>query len=138
MSKKKNISSGSSGKRKMTNALLIAKRNKKMKQIQNLLSEYFQKVSVVYNLTGSNRLPLQYHFDLIVVTDSLDIKPDGDFISCLKSLFPGAKFLYLGDEIAPQTEMSLRAAGLIFLGSYDHFIHCGHQILGSANKLLSS
>ena len=115
----------------MTNALLIAKRTEKTNRIQNLLSEYFQKVSVISDLTGSSRLPLQYHFDLIVVTDSLEVKPDGDFISCLKRLFPGAKFLYLANEIAPQTEMSLRAAGLIFLGSYDHFIHRARQILGS-------
>jgi hypothetical protein len=27
--------------------------------------------------------------------------------------------------------MSLRAGGLIFLGSYDHFTNCAHQILGS-------
>jgi hypothetical protein len=115
----------------MTNALLIAKRTEKTNQIENLLSEYFQKVSVISDLTGSGQLPLQYHFDLIVVTDSLEIKPDGDFISCLRRLFPGAKFLHLGNEIAPQTEMSLRAAGLIFLGSYDLFIHCAHQILGA-------
>jgi hypothetical protein len=64
-------------------------------------------------------------------TDSLEIKPDGDFLSCLRGHIPSAKFLYLADEITPQTEMSLRAGGLIFLGSYDHFIHCAHQILGS-------
>ena len=122
----------------MANALLIAKHNKKTNRIENLLSEYFQKVSVVSELTGTGQLPLDHHLDLIVVTDSLDVKPDGDFLSCLRRLFPGAKFLYLGDEIEPQTEMNLRAAGLIFLGSYDHFIHCGHQILGSTNKLLSS
>ena len=122
----------------MANALLLAKQNKEANRIQSLLSEYFQKVKVASDLTGTTQLPLDHHFDLIVLTDLLDIKPDGDFISRLRSLFPGAKFLYLGDEIAPQTEMSLRAAGLIFLGSYDHFIHCGHQILGSANKLLSS
>ena len=48
-----------------------------------------------------------------------------------KANIPGVKFLYLADEIAPETEMSLRSGGLIFLGSYDHFIHCSHQILGS-------
>ena len=124
-------------KKEMTNALLIAKRTKKTNQILTVLSENFQKVSVVSDLTGSGQLPLDLHFDLIVVTDSLEIKPDGDLLSCLRCLFPGAKILYLGDEIAPQKEMSLRAAGLIFLGSYDHFIHCGHEVLGSVNKLLS-
>ena len=116
----------------MTNALLIAKRTEKTNRIENLMSEYFQKISVISDLTGSGQPPPQHHFDLIVVTDSLEIKPDGDFISCSKRLFPGAKFVYLGNEIAPQTEMSLRAAGLIFLGSYDHFIHRAHQILGAA------
>ena len=125
-------------KRKMANALLIAKQNKKTNRIENLLSEYFQKASVVSELTGTGQRPLDDHFDLIVVTDSLDVKPDGDFLSCLRRLFPGAKFLYLGDEIASQTEMSLRSAGLIFLGSYDHFIHDADKILKSVNKLLSS
>ncbi len=115
----------------MTNALLIAKRTEKINRIENLLSEYFQKVSRVSDLTGTGQLPLDHHFDLIVATDSLEIKPDGDFLSCLRGQFPGAKFMYLADEIAPETEMSLRSGGLIFLGSYDHFIHCSHQILGS-------
>ena len=115
----------------MTNALLIAKRTAKINQIETLLSEYFQNVSRVSDLTGTGQLPLDHHFDLIVVTDSFEIKLDGDFLSCLRGQFPNAKFLYLANETAPETEMSLRAAGLIFLGSYDHFIHCAHQILGS-------
>jgi hypothetical protein len=115
----------------MTNALLIAKRTEKINQIENLLSEYFQKISLVSDLTGTGQLPPDLHFDLIVATDSLEIMPDGDFLSCLRGHIPGAKFLYLADEITPQTEMSLRSGGLIFLGSYDHFIHCAHQILGS-------
>ena len=115
----------------MTTALLIAKQTKKIHQIQSLLSEYFHKVSLVSDLNATDQLPLDLHFDLIVPTDSFEIKPDGDFLCCLRGQFPNAKFLYLADEIAPETEMSLRARGLIFLGSYDHFIQCAHQILGS-------
>jgi hypothetical protein len=116
-------------KRKMANALLIAKRTEKINRIETVLSEYFESIDRVSDLAGTGQLPL--HFDLIVASDSLEIKPDGDFLSCLRGQFPGAKFLYLADEIAPETEMSLRSGGLIFLGSYDHFIHCSHQILGS-------
>jgi len=116
----------------MTNALLIAKRTAKISQIETMLSEYFQKISLVSDLTDTEQLPLDCHFDLIVVTDSLASKPDGDFIICLRRLFPNSKFLYLGHEIAPETEMNLRAAGLIFLGSYEHFLHGGHPILKSA------
>ena len=115
----------------MTNALLIAKQTEKTHRIENLLTEYFQKVGRVSDLAGTGQLPLDLHFDLIVVTDSFGVHPDGDFLSCLRGKFSNAKFLYLVDEIAPETEMSLRAGGLIFLGSYDHFIHCAHQILGS-------
>jgi N-acetylglucosaminyldiphosphoundecaprenol N-acetyl-beta-D-mannosaminyltransferase len=115
----------------MTNALLIAKQTEKINQIESLLSEYFHKVSLVSDLTATGQLPPDLHFDLIVATDSLEIKPDGDFLSCLRGQFPGTKFVYLGNEIAPETEMSLRSGGLIFLGSYDHFIHSAHQILGS-------
>ena len=115
----------------MATALLIAKRTEKINQIETVLSEYFESVDRVSDLAGTGQLPLDLHFDLIVATDSLEIKPDGDFLACLRGQFPGAKFLYLADEIAPETEMSLRSGGLIFLGSYDHFIHCAHQILGS-------
>ena len=115
----------------MANALLIAKRTEKINRIETVLSEYFQSINLVSDSTGTGQLPLDHHFDLIVATDSLEIKPDGDFLCCLRGQFPNAKFLYLADEIAPETEMSLRAGGLIFLGSYDHFIHCAHQILGS-------
>ena len=115
----------------MANALLIAKRTEKINRIETVLSEYFESIDRVSDLTGTGQLPLNLHFDLIVATDSLEIKLDGDFLSCLRGQFSGAKFLYLADEIAPETEMSLRSGGLIFLGSYDHFIHCAHQILGS-------
>ena len=115
----------------MTNALLIAKRTDRTHRIKNLLSEYFQKVDLVSDLDEARQLPPGIHFDLIVATDSFGITPDGDFLLCLKSRFPGAKFLYFADEIAPETEMSLRATGLIFLGTYDHFTLCAHQILGS-------
>ena len=115
----------------MANALLIAKRTEKINRIETVLSEYFESIDRVSDLAGTGQLPPDFHFDLIVATDSLEIKPDRDFLSCLRGQFPGAKFLYLADEIAPETEMSLRSGGLIFLGSYDHFIHCAHQILGS-------
>ena len=115
----------------MTNALLIANRTEKINRIENVLSEYFQNVSRVSDLTGTGQLPLDLRFDLIVVTDSFGIHPDGDFLSCLRGQFSNAKFLCLADEISSETEMSLRAGGLIFLGSYDHFIQYAHQILES-------
>jgi hypothetical protein len=105
----------------MTNALLIAKQTEKTHRIENLLTEYFQKVGRVSDLAGTGQLPLDLHFDLIVVTDSFGVHPDGDFLDCLRGRFSNARFLYLADEISPETEMSLRAGGLIFLGTYDHF-----------------
>ena len=115
----------------MSNALLIANQTEKNNRIEDVLSEYFQKVSRVSDLTGTGQLPLDLQFHLIVATDSYGILPDKDFLSCLRGKFSNAKFLYLADEISPETEMNLRAEGLIFLGTYDHFIEYAHGILGS-------
>ena len=115
----------------MANALLIAKRTEKINRIETVLAEYFESIDRVSDFAGTGQLPLNLHFDLIVATDSFEITPDWNFLSCFNGPFPGAKFSYLADEIAPETEMSLRSGGLIFLGSYDHFIHCSQQILGS-------
>ena len=115
----------------MTNALLIAKQTEKTHRIENLLTEYFQKVGRVSDLAGTGQLPLDLHFDLIVVTDSFGVHPDGDFLSCLRGKFSNAKFFYLPDEILPESEISLRTGGLRFLGSHDHFITSAHQTSGS-------
>ena len=87
----------------MANALLIAKRTEKINRIETVLSEYFESIDQVLDFSGTGQLPLNLHFDLIVATDSLETKPDGDFLSCLRGQFPGAKFLYLAVEIAPET-----------------------------------
>jgi DNA-binding NtrC family response regulator len=117
---------------KLTNVLLIAKRTEMIEKVETILSEYFHNITRVSEVTDTGQLLPGRHFDLIVVTDSLQNKPNRDFLQSLKSVFPNAKFIYLVHEIAQQMEMSLRTVGLTFLGNYDHFIRFARQIIGTA------
>jgi len=114
----------------MTNALVITNLTEKINRVENVLPEYFQKVKWVADLAGTGQMLFDLHFEQIMATDSFGVHPDNDFLSCQRSQFSNAKFLYIADEISPKTEMSLRAGGLRFLGSYDHFINSANQTPG--------
>jgi hypothetical protein len=119
-------------KLKLSNALVLGKRNKKVRELEPILAEHFLEVRVISKLTHSAGLNPPMHFDLVVITDSFDGNPSRDFGVNLRRLFPEAKVLGLFDTINPEIETNMRNVGLIFLGSYDHFIKNCPDILRSA------
>jgi len=117
---------------KLGNVLVLGKRNKKVRELERTLAEHFCEVRVTSKLTHSAGLSPTMHFNLIVITDSLEGNGSRDFGVNLRRLFPEAKVLGLFDKINPEIETNMRNAGLIFLGSYEHFSkHCP-DILDSA------
>jgi len=119
---------------KTENVLVLGKRNKKMKALERLLAEHFTKVSLISDLADTIKLLPNDYFNVIVVTDSMVAKPYNGLFSDLRTLFPSARLLCLVDKITPETEMAIRSAGLIFLGSYEHFSNNYQDILKSAVK----
>ena len=113
-------------------ALLFGKSNKKIKEIERILKRHTLGVKLV-SKTGRHIEPDEEdHFSLIVVTDSIGDTIDENFIANLRQSFPRAKVLSLFDHINPEIEMNMRSAGLIFLGSYEHFIRESADIIATA------
>ncbi len=119
-------------KSKLGNVLVLGKRNKKVKELERILAGHFLEVKVTSKLAHTVGLNPTMHFNLIVITDSFEGRTDRDFGVNLKRLFPEAKVLGLFDKINPEIETNIRNAGLIFLGSYDHFSKHSPDILLSA------
>lgn len=119
---------------KTKNVLVLGKRTEKVRELERLLAEHFNKVSLISDLPNSVKLPLNDYFNTIIVTDPVGAKLNNRLFSNLRILFPSARLLCLVDKITPETEMAMRSAGLIFLGSYDHFSNNYQDILKSAVK----
>lgn len=113
-------------------ALLFGKNNSKVKEIARILKRHTLEVKLVSE-TGRHIEPDQGEiFSLIVVTDSIRDKVDENYIANLRQSFPRAKVLSIVDDLSPEIEMNMRSAGLIFLGSYEHFIKDSADIIASA------
>ena len=117
---------------KREQALLFGKKNNKVKEIERILKRHTLGVKLVSE-TGRHIEPDQGDgFSLIVVTDSIEDRVDENYILNLRQSFPRAKVLSLFDDVSPEIEMNMRSAGLIFLGSYEHFIRESAHIIASA------
>jgi len=112
--------------------LLVGKRNSKVKRVERILKKYAPGTEVVLGTAYPTEPFEMDSFNLIVLTDTLEEKAVSDFMSGVRQLFPGAKVLGIFDEIDPEIEINMRSAGLIFLGSYEHFIRASGDILKSA------
>ena len=55
-----------------------------------------------------------------------------NFFTNLRSLHPRARLMCMFDRISRQTEKDMRRAGLLFLGSYEHFDECYDSVLEKA------
>jgi hypothetical protein len=119
-------------KSKLGNALVLGKRNKKVRELERILTEHFLEVKVTSKLAQGARLNPSTQFNLVVITDSLEGNLGRNLGVNLRRLSPEAKILGLFDKINPEIETNMRNVGLIFLGSYDHFSKQFPDILLSA------
>jgi len=118
---------------KMGQALLFGKRNSKVREIERILKRHTLGVKLVSGTERHIEPDKGDNFSLIVVTDSIEGKVDKNTIKNIRQSFPRAKVLSLFDDMNPEIEMNMRSAGLIFLGSYEHFIKESAHIIASAS-----
>ena len=112
-------------------ALIIGKTNHKIDLLRGHLAEYFGKIDLLNDLGQLNSLTADSH-SVVVVTDTLGDILNYEFFVNLRSLHPRARLLCLVDHISRETEKAMRSAGLLFLGSYDHFDDCYDSVLQTA------
>jgi|APSaa5957512622_1039677.scaffolds.fasta_scaffold158877_1 hypothetical protein len=121
--------------RQTINVLLLGKKTSKVCKIKLLLSKLSHKVCLISDFTNSvKRFPVN-HYGIVIVTDSLGVNLNSDFVSHLKTVLPHAKVLCLVDQITEDTEKAIRGAGLIFLGTYEHFGQICKDILKSVAEI---
>ena len=112
-------------------ALIIGKTDHKIDLLKRHLAEYFSEVYLLTELGQLNSLAADRH-SVIVVTDTSGDTLNHDFFMNLRSLHPRARLLCLFDRISQETEKAMRSAGLLFLGSYEHFDACYGSVLQRA------
>jgi len=112
-------------------ALIIGKTDHKIDLLKRHLAEYFSKVDLLSDSGQLNSLTADSH-SVVVVTDTLGDVLDYDFFMNLRFLHPRARLLCLVDRISRETEKVMRSAGLLFLGSYEHFDACYGSVLQRA------
>ncbi|MBW2440758.1 MAG: hypothetical protein JRH12_09805 [Deltaproteobacteria bacterium] len=112
-------------------ALIIGKTDPRVERIMYRLAEFFGGVEL---LTDPGRLKSEAddNIALIVATDTLGDGLNQHFFESLRSLHPRAGLLCLFDRTSRQIEKSMRSAGLLFLGSYEHFDDCYDSVLERA------
>ena len=112
-------------------ALVIGKAEHKVNRLKNLLADFFRGIDLLTDLRQLNSLSAD-NPSVIVVTDTMEDVLRHDFLMTLRSLHPRAGLLCLADRISQETEKVMRCAGLLFLGSYDHFEDCYSNVMQTA------
>ena len=112
-------------------ALIIGSENQKVDLLKRYLAHYFSQIDLLADSGQLASLTDDSHL-VIVVTDTLADVLNYDFFCNLRYNHPRARLLCLVDRVSRETEKALRAAGLLFLGSYDHFEVCHASILQAA------
>ena len=117
-----------------SNVLIMGNRNRRVQRLVRILSEYFNQVYRISDLSEMANLPSADPFCVIVVTDSIERPLNRAFFSDLRAYYPDARLVCVVDRITREMEIAMRSAGLLFLGSYNHFSKYCHDILQSAKK----
>ncbi|MBW1784271.1 MAG: hypothetical protein JRL30_26465 [Deltaproteobacteria bacterium] len=117
---------------KKARILLLGKRNNRVKRVEGVLKKYLPDTKIVSKAGYPLDSSASDDFKLVVITDASKDSVDAKFVQNVRHSFPQAKVVSLYDEIDPEIEIDMRSAGLIFLGSYEHFIRECADILRSA------
>jgi hypothetical protein len=112
-------------------ALIIGENNQRVGLLKRHLAEYFGEVDRLSDLGQLKSLAADSH-SVIVVTDTSADVLNHDFFMNLRTLRPRARLLCLVERLSRDREKTIRSAGLLFLGSYDHFDNCYGSILQTA------
>ena len=117
---------------KNCSALIIGENSYKVDQLKRHLAKCFSKVDLLSDSGQFNLLTADSNSVIVVTDTSADVLNHVFFFMNLRSLHPRARLLCLVDRVTRETEKALRSAGLLFLGSYDHFGDCYGSILQTA------
>ena len=113
-------------------ALIIGVTNDAISALASVLKKYFNQIDIIPDLVrrpyGSGVAPPS----AIVVTDLAACALNKYFFEALRTIYPSAWLLCLVENINPETEKRMRSAGLLYLGSYDHFSSYHDSILRKA------
>lgn len=105
---------------KASEILIVGKKTRRITHLKTLLDEHFKDVFVLDAAAISRRIATS-DYNVIIVTDSTCVALDRKLLTDLKTFWPQAKLLCLVDRITGETEIAVRSAGVIFLGTYEHF-----------------
>lgn len=103
------------------NVLVVGRQGTKIYELVKILAEFFPTITRIEGPDDRPTSCASDNFGLIVITDSLNRKINENLFSSLRRSFPSAKIIGLFDNLNQETEVSLRRAGVIYLGSYERF-----------------
>lgn len=98
--------------------------------LQTIVEKYFKATFIVQTYHDAMRLSPVYETSLLLATDAFPGGLNEQLITAVKKHFSPMLTICLLEQITPQTEISLRATGLAFLGSYVVFAKQADRIIG--------
>lgn len=110
--------------------LVVGKRSRKLTGLAGLLNDHPCTVRISSNPMDAIKQNEGDDVDFVIMMETPERKIDEDLLSRLKAFFPTAKFLVIADRVTRDREVVMRSKGLIFLGSYYHFLHFHQEIMG--------
>jgi N-acetylglucosaminyldiphosphoundecaprenol N-acetyl-beta-D-mannosaminyltransferase len=116
------------------NVLVLGRIDKRLRELERVMSQAFLEVVLVSEWSDAVGLFPSGHFDLIILTDSSKDNLKKNLLISLKRLYSQAKVLCVFDSITEEIEITMRSVGIIYLGSFEHFVRFSRDILESAVK----
>lgn len=115
-------------------ALITSKQGKVARRLVGPLVSQGMEVIFLENLERKDYGQLWRRVDLVVLSKDTPGDLNVDDVKTLRHLFPLARVIGVKDDITPEDELVWREAGVVYLGSCDHFLLNYRHILHSALK----